>query len=189
MPSYSGGRIHSNVATTSLNRRVPHFGFNYSRAAETQRARRRSDNRATAAYGETQYVGREQLYTTPHAPKDYLRRDRHRAHSPGYYEDLRHGRGMRRGSYGLDPRNSEWELEIVSLKQELVQTPAAEIKKNFEAYQLKFELQARELAEEMKRFVTREGDRVISSVLAGPHERILDPVWLGIMLTFSFDAS
>ena len=96
---------------------------------------------------------------------------------------------MRRGSYGLDPRNSEWELEIVSLKQELVQTPAAEIKKNFEAYQLKFELQARELAEEMKRFVTREGDRVISSVLAGPHERILDPVWLGIMLTFSFDAS
>ena len=32
------------------------------------------------------------------------------------------------------------------------------------------------IAAEMRRIIGREGDRVIGAVLAGPHERILDPV-------------
>ena len=66
--------------------------------------------------------------------------------------------------------------EILMLQQELMQVPSTEIKRNLETFERKFEIQTRALAEEMKRFVVHEGDRVISSVLAGPHERILDPV-------------
>ena len=74
------------------------------------------------------------------------------------------------------------EKEIVVLKQELSQTPSADIKKNLEGFERKFEIQTRQLVEEMKTFVAHEGDRVISSVLAGPHERIIDPVRLGHLL-------
>lgn len=74
------------------------------------------------------------------------------------------------------------EQDIVILRQELSQAPSADIKKNFEAFERKFEIQMRQLAEEMKIFIAHEGDRVISSVLAGPHERIIDPVRLGHLL-------
>lgn len=68
--------------------------------------------------------------------------------------------------------------EITMLRQELSRAPSADIKKNFEVFEKKFEIQTRELAEEMKKFVAHEGDRVISTVLDGPHERIIDPVCL-----------
>ena len=52
----------------------------------------------------------------------------------------------------------------------------AAIKKNLEVFELKFKMQQRELAEEMRRMVHHEGDRVIEAVTAGPHDRIIDPV-------------
>lgn len=70
------------------------------------------------------------------------------------------------------------EQEITMLRQELSRAPSADIKKNFEVFEKKFEIQTRELAEEMKKFVAHEGNRVISTVLDGPHERIIDPVCL-----------
>ena len=54
--------------------------------------------------------------------------------------------------------------------------PETAIRKNMETFSRKFEILQRELLDEMRRVVVHEGDRVIRSVLAGPHERIIDPV-------------
>ncbi|TBU40766.1 hypothetical protein BD309DRAFT_992844 [Dichomitus squalens] len=203
IPSTPSRRASSMVAVPGSSRGVSHSGFNYSRAAETQRARRRSNIRATgpSASVESPYGGlpqsyyvTPQTYVTPQSyatPQAYVTpqsapqvrsvQDRRSTQTQGhqYYGDTPQGYGMRAPNPYMGPYTPnvpvDYEQEIVLLKQELVQAPAAEIKKNFEAYERKFEALSRELAEEMKKFVSREGDRVISSVLAGPHDRILDP--------------
>ncbi|KAH9856042.1 hypothetical protein C2E23DRAFT_773550 [Lenzites betulinus] len=59
--------------------------------------------------------------------------------------------------------------------RDLADEPAVAIRRNFVSFERKFRIQQRELVHEMTRVVVHEGDRVISSVLAGPHERIIDP--------------
>ena len=49
------------------------------------------------------------------------------------------------------------------------------IRKNFEAFDRKFRIQQREFAEEVRRVVHHEGDRIVEAVNAGAHDRILDP--------------
>lgn len=65
---------------------------------------------------------------------------------------------------------------LASLQEELADSPADSIAKNSEAFDRKFTVMERNITAEMRRIVGREGDRVIGAVLAGPHERILDPV-------------
>ena len=66
--------------------------------------------------------------------------------------------------------------ELAVVKQELFDSPELAIKKNLELFERKFKMQQRELAEEMRRMVHHEGDRVIEAVTSGPHDRIIDPV-------------
>ena len=66
--------------------------------------------------------------------------------------------------------------DLAVVKQELFDSPELAIKKNLEVFERKFKMQQRELAEEMRRMVHHEGDRVIEAVTAGPHDRIIDPV-------------
>ena len=66
--------------------------------------------------------------------------------------------------------------DLAVVKQELFDSPELAIKKNLEAFERKFKMQQRELAEEMRRMVHHEGDRVIEAVTSGPHDRIIDPV-------------
>ena len=64
----------------------------------------------------------------------------------------------------------------MSLQEELADSPVDSIAKNSEAFNRKFTIMEQNIAAEMRRIIGREGDRVIGAVLAGPHERILDPV-------------
>ena len=155
-------RTSSVAGIAGSSRYRSHSGFDYSRSAETQRSQRRTrshvGSESQRASGSKSYYMPTQYATAPAAGHDSRR-------SPPLG-----GRG-----YG-DWTEFPCEQEVLMLQQELMQAPSTEIKKNLETFERKFEIQTRELAEEMKRFVVHEGDRVISSVLAGPHERILDPV-------------
>ena len=66
--------------------------------------------------------------------------------------------------------------DLAVVKQELFDSPELAIKKNLELFERKFKMQQRELAEEMRRMVHHEGDRVIEAFTSGPHDRIIDPV-------------
>ena len=158
-------RTSSVAGIAGSSRHRSHSGFDYSRAVESQRSRRRTRSHASAA--ENHQVG---------APKSYVPTSYVAGPPPPYYGD------QNPYMYGKnnvdDVEESPGDRDVAMLRQELAQAPSAEIKKNLEAFERKFEIQTRELAEEMKRFVVHEGDRVINSVLAGPHERIIDPVCL-----------
>ena len=73
-------------------------------------------------------------------------------------------------------QNRHEDNDLAVVKQELFDSPELAIKKNLEVFEQKFKMQQRELAEEMRRMVHHEGDRVIEAVTAGPHDRIIDPV-------------
>lgn len=66
--------------------------------------------------------------------------------------------------------------DIEDLKTELHLDPDIAIQKNMEIFSRKFEMQKRQIIQEMEAVVKREGDRVINAVTAGPHDKILDPV-------------
>ena len=69
-------------------------------------------------------------------------------------------------------------LDFIELRQEIRCDPEESIKQNAELFNRKFELQRRQIEEDITRAVNREGDRIISAVTAGPHDRIVDPVCL-----------
>ena len=62
------------------------------------------------------------------------------------------------------------------LQQEIKSDPDETIEKNAEFFNRKFDIQRRQIVEDIARTVNREGDRIISAVTAGPHDRIFDPV-------------
>lgn len=72
----------------------------------------------------------------------------------------------------LPPKAANFE----DLQQELHADPEQEIEKNMSVFTRKFEIQQRQLIEELSRIIQREGDRVISAVTSGPHDKIIDPV-------------
>ena len=71
-------------------------------------------------------------------------------------------------------------LDVVTLQRELQHEincdPSEAIEKNTEFFDRKFDVQRREIKEDIARALNREGDRIISAVTAGPHDRIVDPV-------------
>ena len=69
-------------------------------------------------------------------------------------------------------------FNIVELQHEIKGDPDESIEKNAEFFNRKFDIQRRQIVEDIARAVNREGDRIISAVTAGPHDRIVDPVWL-----------
>lgn len=71
-------------------------------------------------------------------------------------------------------------FELAELQHEVREEPAVAIEKNAEFFNRKFDIQRRQIQEDINRAVSREGDRIISAVTAGPHERILDQVRLSL---------
>ncbi|KAJ7181616.1 hypothetical protein C8R43DRAFT_969666 [Mycena crocata] len=65
--------------------------------------------------------------------------------------------------------------ELANLKEDLELDPETAIAKNMAVFSRKFEVQKRQIVDELSRVVQREGDRVISMVTAGPHDKIVDP--------------
>ncbi|KAJ7481633.1 hypothetical protein FB451DRAFT_1236685 [Mycena latifolia] len=64
---------------------------------------------------------------------------------------------------------------LEDLKDDLVTDVDAAMEKNMSVFTRKFEIQQRQIIDELSRVVAREGDRVISAVTAGPHDKIIDP--------------
>ena len=68
-------------------------------------------------------------------------------------------------------------FDLVELQHEIKGNPDEAIEKNADFFDRKFDIQRRQIVEDIERTVNREGDRIISAVTAGPHDRIVDPVW------------
>ncbi|KAJ6610414.1 hypothetical protein B0H10DRAFT_2060657 [Mycena sp. CBHHK59/15] len=66
---------------------------------------------------------------------------------------------------------------LEDLKDEIMTDPDVAIEKNSTAFARKFEVQKRQIVDELTKVVERQGDRVISAITAGPHDKIIDPIW------------
>ena len=73
-------------------------------------------------------------------------------------------------------RDEDRRLDVVELRREIEGDPDDAIEKNAESFDRKFSVQRRQIREDFARAASREGDRIISAVTAGPHDRIVDPV-------------
>ncbi|KAJ7727702.1 hypothetical protein B0H14DRAFT_3618757 [Mycena olivaceomarginata] len=60
------------------------------------------------------------------------------------------------------------------LKDELMTDVDAAIQKNLTVFSRKLEVQTRQIIDELSKVVERQGNRVISAIAAGPHDRIVD---------------
>ena len=67
-------------------------------------------------------------------------------------------------------------FDFVQLQHEIKGDPNEAIKKNAELFNRKFDIQRRQIVEDIARGVDRKGDRIISAVTASPRDRIVDPV-------------
>jgi hypothetical protein len=67
-------------------------------------------------------------------------------------------------------------FDLAEVQHEIRDDPTDAIKQNAEFFNRKFDMQRRQIQEDIARAVRREGDRIISAVLAGPHDKIVDPV-------------
>ncbi|KAJ7093941.1 hypothetical protein B0H15DRAFT_147115 [Mycena belliarum] len=64
---------------------------------------------------------------------------------------------------------------LEDLKDDLMSDIDSAMEKNMTVFTRKFEVQKRQIVDELTKVVEREGDRVISAVTAGPHDKIIDP--------------
>lgn len=80
------------------------------------------------------------------------------------------------GSSFISKDSEPLDTEIQFLRQELRDAPASAVRKNASRFEVKFHLMQQEIAQEMRKVVTAESNRVIDSLTAGPHEKIIDPV-------------
>ncbi|KAJ7084934.1 hypothetical protein C8R44DRAFT_894044 [Mycena epipterygia] len=76
---------------------------------------------------------------------------------------------------GEPARKSRKPFDLEDLKEDLQNDPDTAMERNLERFNRKFDAQTRQIIEEVGRLVKRDGDRVISAVTAGPHDRIIDP--------------
>jgi hypothetical protein len=80
------------------------------------------------------------------------------------------GRRAQRGKHTDTNRNAD------DLRDDIFEEPDVAVEKNRTVFFRKFEVQRRQIVDELSLVVTRESDRVIQEVKGGPHERILDRV-------------
>ncbi|KAF8178111.1 hypothetical protein K438DRAFT_1938825 [Mycena galopus ATCC 62051] len=78
-------------------------------------------------------------------------------------------RGSQRTSAASGSKNIE------GLKDDLHTDPDTAMEQNMTKFAQKLEVQMRQITDEMNRIAERQGDRIISAVTGGPHEKILDP--------------
>jgi len=78
-----------------------------------------------------------------------------------------------RSGLGSDNRcDTGRSFNFLELKREIERPPDEAIEKNLEHFNAKFDLQKKQIEKK----ISQEADRIISTVIAGPHDRIFDPV-------------
>ncbi|KAJ7291115.1 hypothetical protein C8J57DRAFT_1458070 [Mycena rebaudengoi] len=89
--------------------------------------------------------------------------------------DFENKSGYSLGSPMHEPRGAK-ASELEELKEDLHTDPDVAVEANMTVFNRKFEVQKRQIIDELTRAVDRAGDRVIDTLLnAGPHNAILDP--------------
>ena len=73
-------------------------------------------------------------------------------------------------------QNGSGRFDLAEIQHEISDDPTGAIEKNAEFFNRKFDIQRRQIEEDVARAVRREGDRIILAVTAGPYDRIIDPV-------------
>ncbi|KAF8529736.1 hypothetical protein BU17DRAFT_79834 [Hysterangium stoloniferum] len=73
------------------------------------------------------------------------------------------------------PQKTSNENDMEELLEDLRTNPDEAMEKNEKVFERKFEIQQRQITEQLTRTVRREGDRIISAIASGPHDRLLDP--------------
>jgi hypothetical protein len=81
--------------------------------------------------------------------------------------------------------SSSCDGDLVALKKELHEDVDKGFEKNMVIFQRKMDVQRRQLAAAISDVVIRQGDRVITAMSSGPHERIIDTVRLRRLYTES----
>ena len=76
----------------------------------------------------------------------------------------------------LRTKPSDAKTNADDLRKDIFEDPDAAADKNRVVYFRKFEVQKRQIIDELTLVVKRESDRVIQIITGGPHERILDRV-------------
>ncbi|KAF7366517.1 hypothetical protein MSAN_00909000 [Mycena sanguinolenta] len=80
------------------------------------------------------------------------------------------------GPQGTTPGNKTAKpSSLEDLKDDLHLDPDVAMEQNMTKFSQKLDIQTRQITEEMERVVQRQGDRIISAVTAGPHDKIIDP--------------
>jgi hypothetical protein len=70
-----------------------------------------------------------------------------------------------------------FELKLMlDIKREMVSSVEAMLEENMKVFSVKFDLQQKQIVADISVVVRREGDRLESALLSGPHDRILDQV-------------
>ncbi|KAJ7031624.1 hypothetical protein C8F04DRAFT_1110026 [Mycena alexandri] len=87
------------------------------------------------------------------------------------YENKSNPQGTAATHGGKMAKPSDWQ----DLKDDLHADPDVAMKENMTVFTRKFEIQKRQIIDELTRVVERQGDRIISAVNAGPHDKIIDP--------------
>ena len=72
-------------------------------------------------------------------------------------------------------RDADLNMELQELEYDL-QEPEGAIADNLPTFERKLELVAKDVVHNTERIVTRESDRVIETVISGPHDKIRDKV-------------
>ena len=67
-------------------------------------------------------------------------------------------------------------FNFAELQQEIKGNPAEAIENNSALFNHKFDIQRRQIEEDIARALSREGDRIIKAIRAGPEDRIVDQV-------------
>ena len=67
-------------------------------------------------------------------------------------------------------------FDLAGVRQDIRDDPGEAIEENSKLFDRKFEVQRRQIVEELAHAIEREGDRIIG-VLSAPHGRIVDHVW------------
>ncbi|KAJ7326377.1 hypothetical protein DFH08DRAFT_941029 [Mycena albidolilacea] len=89
--------------------------------------------------------------------------------------DLENKSGASQGTGKTHGGNIAKLSDLDDLKDDLHMDPDAAMEQNMTVFTRKFEVQKRQIIDELSRVVERQGDRIISAVNAGPHDRIIDP--------------
>ena len=76
--------------------------------------------------------------------------------------------------------------ELAEISEQIKKDIEKMLLENNEVFKKKFDAQQIQIVEELKLSIHREGDRIIGVIVAGPHDRIVDPVRVSALVRLTY---